>query len=152
MARIEESIEIAAAPTTVFRFCHDLERRPDWDERVVGVEMLTPAPLRRGSLIRVDAGRAGQFLFSWDAEYTDYQFLSGSTLRVIDAAPSSPFKTGAETWQFSQSSGGTRFTLTWDYQPRGIIARIGDALGRRAATRRAIRRSLSNLQAHFEAG
>lgn len=150
MARIKASIEIAAAAMTVFRFCHDLDRRTAWDERVVGVELITPAPVRRGSLIRIDAGRSGQFLFTWEAEYTSYQLPSGSTLKVIDAAPSSPFKSGTEQWAFSQSSGGTNFTLIWDYQPGGFISRITDALGRRAATRRAIRRSLKNLKTLIE--
>ena len=151
MARIEESIDIAVAPMTVFRLCHDIARRPEWDERVVGVEILTPAPIRRGSLVRVEAGRSGQFHFTWDAEYTSFRFPSGSSLKVLDAAPSSPFKAGTETWQFSQSDSGTRFTLTWAYQPGGLIARIADALGRRGATRRAIRRSLKNLKTIVEA-
>jgi len=152
MARIEESINIAAAPMTVFRLCHDFARRPEWDDRVVGIELITPAPVRRGSLVRIEAGRSGQFLFTWDAEYVDYQLPSGSTLKVIDAAPSSPFKSGAETWQFSKSADGTQFILTWEYQPRGFIARILDAVGRRSATRRAIRRSLSRLKKLVEAG
>jgi hypothetical protein len=150
MTRIEESIEIAAAPTAVFRLCHDLARRPEWDERVVGVELMTPAPVRRGSLIRIDAGRAGQFLFTWEAEYVDYQLPSGSTLKVIDAAPSSPFKVGSETWKFEHVGGGARFTLIWEYRPRGFFARLGDALGRRRATQNAIRRSLRNLKALCE--
>jgi hypothetical protein len=152
MARIEESIEITAAPADVFRLCHDPKRRSEWDVRVVGVELLTPGPIRRGSLIRIDAGRSGQFLFTWDAEYTSYQWPGSSTLKVIDAAPSSPFRVGTENWQFNKSGGGTRFTLTWDYQPRGFIARVADALWRRAGTRRAIRRSLNNLKTLIEAG
>jgi uncharacterized protein YndB with AHSA1/START domain len=152
MTRIEVSVDIAAAPTSVFRLIHDLDRRPDWDERVVGLRMITPAPVRRGSLIQVDAGRAGRFLFTWEAEYTDYQMPNGSTLKVLDAAPSSPFKSGAETWQLSRSGDGTRLTLIWGYQPRGIIARISDRLGRRAATRRAMRRSLEKLKALVESG
>ena len=151
MPRIEASIDIAAAPPTVFRFCHDLARRPDWDERVVGTAMITPAPVRRGSLVRIDAGRSGQFHFTWDAEYISYQLPSGSTAKVLDAAPSSPFKSGTETWQFSRAGDGTHFSLTWDYRPRGIVARITDNLIRRAATRRAIRRSLDNLKNLIEA-
>ena len=152
MARIEESINIAAAPTAVFKLCHDIARRPEWDARVVGVELLTPAPIRRGSLVRIEAGRAGKFLFSWDAEYVSYQFPSGSTLKVLDAALSSPFIAGSETWQFSKSGDGTRFTLVWEYRPRGFIARIADVLGRRSAARRAIRRSLKNLKSLIEVG
>jgi len=151
MARIEASIEIAAAPATVFRFCHDLDRWPEWDDRVVGVEPLTGKPIRTGSLVRIDAGRSGRYLFTWDAEYTSYQFPSGSTLKVLDAAPGSPFKSGTETWQLTRTAEGTRFTLIWSYQPRGIIARLTDALGRRTGTRRAIQRSLANIQTLIEA-
>ena len=152
MARIEESIEIAAAPVTVFKFCHDASRWSEWNERVVGVELLSPKPIRRGTLLSIDAARSGKFVFSWDAEYTEFQFPHNSTLRVINAAPSSPFGTGSESWQFSSTSGGTRFTLVWEYQPRNFIARIADALGRHVATRRDIRRSLANLKALIEAG
>ena len=152
MARIEDHIEIMAAPSDVFRFCHDVAHRPDWDERVVGVELLTATPVRRGTLLRIDAARAGQFLFSWDAEYAEFQFPHNSTLRVLDAAPSSPFNAGSESWQFSSVGGGSRFTLVWDYRPRGILARVADVLGRRGSTRRAIRRSLANLKAMVEAG
>ena len=150
MTRIEASVEIAVAPTTVFRLCHDLDRRLEWDERVVGAEMISPSPVRRGSLIRIDAGRAGQYQFTWDAEYINYQLPSGSTLKVIDAAPSSPFQSGTETWKLDHVSGGTRFTLIWEYQPRGFLGRIADALGRRRATQNAIRRSLANLKALLE--
>lgn len=152
MARIEAHIEIAAAPASVFRFCHDVARRPDWDERVVRVELLTSAPVRRGTLLRIDAGRSGKFLFSWDAEYAEFQFPSSSMLRVLDAAPSSPFGAGSESWQFSSAGGGTRFTLAWEYQPRGLLSRLADLLGGRASTQRAIRRSLTNLRRVIEAG
>jgi uncharacterized protein YndB with AHSA1/START domain len=152
MARIEASIEIAAAPMIVFRFCHDLARWPEWNARVVGTEMITSGPVRRGSLIRIDAGRSGQYRFTWEAEYVSYQMPSGSTLKVLDAAPSSPFKSGMETWQLSHVPGGTRFTLIWEYEPRGFISRVTDALGGRSATQRAIRRSLNNLKALIETG
>ena len=146
MARIENHIDIAAAPAAVFRFCHDAAHRPEWDERVTRVELLTPKPVRRGTLVRIDAGRSGKFLFSWDAEYAEFQFPTSSTLRVIDAAPSSPFGDGTETWEFGPAGGGTRFTLVWEYKPRGFFARIADSLGGRASTRRAIRRSLASLK------
>jgi uncharacterized protein YndB with AHSA1/START domain len=146
MARIETSIEIAAAPVAVFRFCHDIQRRPEWDERVVGVEMISSPPIRRGSLVRVDAGRAGQFQFTWEGEYTHYQLPGGSTVKVLDVASSSPFKSGTETWEFTKTAGGTRFTLTWVYQPKGIVSRIRDALGGRISTRRAVQHSLKNLK------
>ena len=68
MPSIEESIEIAVAPAAVFKLCHDVARWSKWNDRVVGVEMLSPKPVRRGTLLSIDAGRAGEFSFSWDAE------------------------------------------------------------------------------------
>lgn len=150
MARIEDSIDIAATPAIVFRFCHDAAHRAEWDERVTRAQLLSSEPVRRGTLLRIDAGRSGKFLFSWDAEYSEFQFPYSSTLRVLDAAPSSPFKTGTESWTFGPAGGGTRFTLVWEYKPRGFFARIADALGQRAATRRAIRKSLANLKGLLE--
>jgi hypothetical protein len=153
MARIEEHVEIAASPSVVFQFCHDLARRGEWDERMVRAELLTGEPVRRGTLLRIDAGRAGKYLFSWDAEYTEYQFPSNSTLKVLDAAPSSPFGAGGtEAWQFSRTGSGTQFSVCWDYKPRGFLNRLADALGQRASNRRAIRRSLANLKKLIESG
>jgi len=44
MPRIEECVNVAAPPATLFRFCHDVARRPGWDERVTRVEILTSNP------------------------------------------------------------------------------------------------------------
>ena len=151
MARIQASIDVAAAPSDVFRFAHDLDRRTEWDERVVGVEMISSPPVRSGSLVRIEAGRSGQFQFTWDGEYSRYQFPSASAIQVLDAAPSSPFKSGTETWEFAKTVDGSRFTLTWVYQPRGVISRIRDALGRRIRSRRTIQRSMKNLKTLIEA-
>ena len=152
MARIKAYIDIAAPRADVFRFCHNLDQRPHWDERVVGTEMITPAPIRRGSLVRIDAGRGGDFDFTWDGEYTEYSLPRRSTLIVLDAAPSSPFKSGTEIWEFTKVETGTRLSLTWEYQPSGLRASISDVLGRRSNTRRAIQRSLKNLKSLVEAG
>ena len=153
MARIEAQIEIAAASSDVFRFCHDVTHRAEWDERVSGIEMLSPSPVRQGRLLSVDASRGGRYAFSWDAEYTEFKYPSGSTVRVLNAAPSSPYKAGTESWSFSSTGavgGGTRFAVVWEYEPRHILARIADAVGGRASNQRAVRRSLANLKELLE--
>jgi uncharacterized protein YndB with AHSA1/START domain len=152
MTKVTEQIEIAASPADVFRFCHDIARRPEWDERVVRAELLTPPPARRGALIRVDVGQSGRFLFTWEGEYADFQPPSASVVKVLDAAPSSPFKAGSEKWQFAKEGASTRFSLTWEYQPRNWFAALADALWRRSSTQRAVRRSLVNLKTLIEAG
>ena len=151
MARIEESIEIAVNRADVFKFCHDLRRRPDWDEQVAQIELLTPRPVRQGTLLRIDT--KGGAVFSWEAEYVTYQFPSGSRLRVLDVAAYSPFARGSElSWEFESVGMSTRMTWVWDYRPNGFFARIFDALGRRAATQRSIRRTLANLKQTVESG
>ena len=150
MTRVGASIEIAAAPADVFRFCHDIKRRPEWDVRVVDVEMISSPPIRRGSLVRFDAGRAGQYQFTWEGEVTQYQMPNSSAVEVLDAAPSSPFQTGNETWEFTKTASGTRFVLTWVYHPKGILSRIRDILGGRVGARRAAQRSVKNLKTLLE--
>ena len=153
MPHIEESIDIAAPIGDVFRYCHDITRRPKWDVQVSGVELLSPAPVRQGTLFRIDANFGGGAVFSWDAEYVGFQFPLASRVRVIDTAPSSPFAAGSEvSWQFSSVGGLTHFTWTWDYKPRGFLSRITDALGGQAATRRGIRHSQAKLKELLEKG
>lgn len=153
MPRIEAYIDIAVARTDVFRFCHDIARRSEWDEQVVHIELLTPRPVRRGTLLRIDAKHGGGAVFSWDGEYIDFQLPLGSKMRVLDAASTCPFAAGSEcSWEFSTVGSGTRLTWVWDYRPNGILAAIVDKLGRRAATQRAIKRSLANLKKIVESG
>jgi hypothetical protein len=153
MPRIEEQIEIAAARVDVFRFCHDITSRAEWDEQVAQIELLTPRPIRSGTLFRVDSRYGSGSVFTWDAEYVDFKLPSSSTVRVLDTAPSSPFGAGSEMiWEFSSVGSGTRLTWVWDYRPRGFLAKIADSLGRRAATQRAIKRSLANLKELIESG
>ena len=151
---IEETIDIAAGPADVFRFCHNDKSRSEWDEQVLRIEFLTPPPIRQGTLLRVDAKPAsGSTVFSYDAEVVSFQFPMNSRVRVLDTALSSPFGPGSEIgWEFSSVGGGTRVTWTWNYRPRGFFASVRNALGGRAATRRAIRNSLANLKAMIEGG
>jgi hypothetical protein len=149
MARIEEQVEIAAPSSDVFRLCHDIAKRPLWDERVGRIELITSAPIRSGTLIQVDERRGGN-VFGWEGEYAEFKYPLNSTVKVLDAAVSSPFKAGEERWTFSKVGDATRLSLVWEYEPRNIIFRVLDGLGGRAGTRAAIRRSLSNLKQLIE--
>ena len=152
MPRIEEKIEVSIARADVFKFCHDVKQRPQWDEQVDNVEILTPGPVRLGSLVRVDAHQGGA-VFTWDAEVAAYTFLQSSRVRVLDAARTSPFARGSEMiWEFESVGTGTRMSWIWDYKSNGFIARIMDGLGRRSATRRAIKRSMANMKQMVESG
>jgi len=151
MPIIEETIEITAPRANVFKLCQQLNRWPDWNEQVSHVEMVSPAPLRSGSWLRIDSKPERGGVFSWDAEVVELQMPSGLRLRVMDVAKSSPFAPGSElTWQLEAAGNSTRFTWRWDYQTQGIISSLIDKLGGQSAARRAIRQSLANLKAKFE--
>ena len=152
MPRIEERVEIAAPTSTVFRACHDAAKRPEWDERMRRMELITPAPIRQGTLFQVDAVAPSGAIFGWEGEYAEFKYPISAALKVLDAAPSSPFKSGVEEWQYGAVSGHTHLTFVWEYQPRNIILRVVDAVAGRAMTRRAIRRSLINLKEMVENG
>ncbi|TET53100.1 MAG: SRPBCC family protein [Anaerolineales bacterium] len=153
MTRISESIQIGAAPTEVFRFCHDLKRRPEWDERVDRIELQGFSNvLRNGALVRVDSHAARGLPYSWEGEYTQFRSPRGSTVRIMETARVSNLNPGgSEEWQFEPAEGGTCFTIIWTYEPRGLLGRMLDPLGRRAANRRAIRHSLQRAKAQIEA-
>ncbi|RME75958.1 MAG: hypothetical protein D6784_06885 [Chloroflexi bacterium] len=153
MPVIEEVIEIAAPRADVFRFCHNVDRWSEWQEQVEGAELLGSNMVRSGALLRIDARVGHGAVFSWDAEFVGYQMPTGSRLRVLDTAPSSPFAKGSElSWELESVGSGTRFTWRWSYQPQGILRRITDRLGGRGAVQRAIQRSLVNLKEIMESG
>ena len=151
MPAIHKHIQIEARPTGVFRFCHDMNRRPDWDERVTRAKVLTPKPIRRGTVVRMDTKPPMGDVFSWEGEFVEFHFPSSSRIDVIDVAPSSPFVEGSEELQVRRSGNGTALSLRWEYTPRGILGRILDLLVRQRAVRRAVAKSLENLKAMIEA-
>ena len=151
MPTIETQIHISASTFDVFRFCHDAQQRPLWDERVVSVEMLTDPPVRRGTLMRFDSSDK-MHPHSWDAEYQDFQYPSGSKLTVIDTSLSSPFRTGSETWDFVSEQGGTLVKMMWTYTPRHAVDALLDSLWKKGRMRRVMQRSLANLKSLIESG
>jgi hypothetical protein len=150
MPTIEERIEIAAPTSTIFRACHDADKRPEWDVRMKRMQLITPSPIRQGTLFQADAATPGGSVFGWEGEFSEFKYPTSATLKVLDSAPSSPFKSGTESWRFDSMEGNTRVTLAWDYQARNFLIRILDMLVGRRTTRTAIRRSLANLKEMVE--
>jgi len=130
--------------------CHDMDRRPEWDERVSRAEVLTTGPVRRGTVIRFDSDPAVGNVFSWDAEVVHFHYPSSATLEVIDVAPSSSFAGGSETWRFDGSAQSTRLTVVWEYRPKGLIGRLLDFLVGRRANAGALKQSLRNVKTAME--
>jgi uncharacterized membrane protein len=150
MPTIRQEIRIEAQPAGVFRLCHDFDRRPEWDERVSRAKVLTPKPIRRGTVVRMDTKPPMGDIFSWEGEFVEFHFPSSSRIDVIDVAPSSPFVDGSEELELRRSGSGTELSMRWEYRPRGILGRVLDVIVRQRALRREVAQSLENLKAMIE--
>jgi uncharacterized protein YndB with AHSA1/START domain len=81
---VESAIEIDATPETVFDYCTDVCREPEWNTKLLEVEKLTAGPIGVGTRYRLRFDGAG-----WStAENTAFQrprFWAGSSAsRLLD--------------------------------------------------------------------
>ena len=116
----ETTAYVNAPPARVFGVITDLERLPEWNERIVGVSE-RPAALEPGAEWVVKVRLAGQ------------TFSSRSVLRELDRDrrrfsyrskrdDRNPSYT-EWTWTVDEEDGGSRVTLAWDLQPLTFLRR-----------------------------
>jgi uncharacterized membrane protein len=84
--RFEESIEIDAPPQRVWEVLSDLEAWPQRIETVDDVELVTPAPLAKGSQVRLKQPKLPEGTWDitvWDApSYFEWRQKSGGMTSV----------------------------------------------------------------------
>jgi uncharacterized membrane protein len=116
MAYIEKSIHIARPLRTVYDQWTQFEEFPRFMEGVREVRQIDDQHLHWRAKI---AGKEEE----WEAEITHQEPDS----RIAWRNTSGPYNAGLVT--FAPSEAGTAVTLRIDYQPRGLLERIGDVLG-----------------------
>lgn len=80
----EHTLDVPAAPTTVFAILDDVERTPEWLTRCVGMEKLSTGPTGVGTRLRYafrDAGREGVM----EGEVTAHEPGRRLTMRFDDS-------------------------------------------------------------------
>jgi uncharacterized membrane protein len=110
------SIEIGRAPADVFAYMADLDRQPEWQERVLETRMLTEPPLRVGSRnLQKRKVPGGPREFS--SEITAYDPPNGYSFKGLDG-PLRPLG----TVRIEPLDGGTRsrVTLDFDFEAHGL--------------------------------
>lgn len=66
MFALEERIDVARDPQTVFAFLTSPEHRPEWDRSVVSETLVSPAPVTVGSTVRTRMRVMGmEVAFEW---------------------------------------------------------------------------------------
>ena len=116
MAYIEKSIHVDKPVRTVYDQWTQFEEFPRFMEGVKEVQQLGDRHLRWHAEI------AGQDM-EWEAEITHQEPDSRIAWRNTGGA----YNAGLVTFQ--PDEGGTRVTLRIDYEPDGILQKLGDALG-----------------------
>jgi len=116
MAYIEKSIHVEKPLRTVYDQWTQFEEFPRFMEGVKEVRQLDDRHLHW----RAEIGGKDE---EWDAEITHQEPDS----RIAWRNTSGPYNAGLVAFQ--PDEGGTRVTLRIDYEPQGLVEKIGDALG-----------------------
>jgi len=116
MAYIEKSIHVEKPLRTVYDQWTQFEEFPRFMEGVKEVRQLDDRHLRWRAEI---AGKDE----AWEAEITHQEPDS----RIAWRNTSGPYNAGLVTFQPDEA--GARVTLRIDYEPQGLVEKIGDALG-----------------------
>ncbi len=116
MSTVTESIDVAVPVRTAYNQWTQFEEFPRFMEGVRAVHQTDDRHLHW----RADIGGKEE---AWDAEIIHQEPDS----RIAWRNTSGPYNAGLVTFQ--PDGGGTRLTLRIDYEPSGILEKIGDALG-----------------------
>ena len=116
MAYIEKSIHVDCPVRTVYDQWTQFEEFPRFMDGVEEVQQLDDASLRWRARIGGDS-------VEWSATITHQE----PDARVAWRNTSGPYNAGLVT--FAPDGDGTQVTLRIDYEPQGMLQKLGDALG-----------------------
>src|SRR4051795_12840895 len=116
MTKVEKSVEVAVPVSTAYNQWTQFEEFPQFMSGVQQVEQLDDQTLRWVAEI---AGVRRQWIATVLEQVPDQKVAWAATEGATNA--------GAVTF-VALPAGGTRVTLTLDYEPEGVVEKVGDAL------------------------
>lgn len=152
MTRIQESLEIPAAPRAIWNYVQDYHRRREWDVTMARFE---PSDTEQvGKDARVFARTSGLTPMEYESIYVSYDPFKVSAVKMTRPIRNVPFSSAAGSWRYNDLHDGRReFTMRFGYEPGpGPLHRWLDKFLIEPAIQRGIRASLRNLQKHFTDG
>jgi len=115
MARIETSIVINRPLEEVFAFTTDLENQPKYQPRLLEAKKTSEGPIGVGTTWRLVGKVLGQRM-EFEQQCIEYE----PNRKFVGRPRSGPFPL-EERRTYEQVQGGTRFNLTFDFQPRAFM-------------------------------
>ncbi|MFL6025126.1 MAG: SRPBCC family protein [Marmoricola sp.] len=115
MSTIEKTIEVEVPVTAAYDQWTQFETFPEFMEGVEQVRQLDDTHVHWKAEI-------GGITREWDAEIVDQTPDERVTWRSTDGT------TNAGTVSFAPQASGTRVTLRLEFEPEGIVEKVGDAL------------------------
>ena len=143
MARIETSIVINRPLEEVFAFTTDLENQPKYQPRLLEAKKTSEGPIGLGTTWRLVGKVLGQRM-EFEQQCIEYE----PNRKFVGRPRSGPFPL-EERRTYEQVQGGTRFNLTFDFQPRAFM-KLAEPLFVRMLKRQA-EADLANLKNLMEA-
>lgn len=150
MSRVEDSVEIAARPETIWDYVQDYHHRREWDTTVTSWEPATGDRIGKGVTVR--ARSAGPLPFEYEAVYVSFEPYRVSAVKMTRPIGNVPFARSAGSWRYQDAGDGrTRFSMTLEYKLKwGLFGRLLDVMLMRPAIQRSIRTSLANLKRRID--
>jgi ligand-binding SRPBCC domain-containing protein len=145
MPSVQESVDIAATPSAVFKFVADQpERAATFIPGLNRISNVSPAAAA--------VGQAWEFEFNWfglvvtgNSRCTQYEPATAYEFKTVTGNPST------WTYRFDPAGSGTKLTLTVDYDlPQNQLARFAAAGVLEQMNRNRAREIVANLKALLE--
>ena len=143
MARIEASVEIKRPVDKVFAYTTEAKNRPQWQSTIPEAEQTSPGTVRVGTTFKGTIRMLGLSL-KWTAIATEYEPHSKFGKNIT----SGPV-TNEQHNTYDPISGGTKFTIVYDFNVRGLAALFSPLLVN--SMRQALRKAVGNVKDILEA-
>jgi Polyketide cyclase / dehydrase and lipid transport len=136
---VQNEIEIARSPETVFDYLTDITREVEWNPRTKRVEKLTPGPVGVGSRFGAEWIKGNPMVIEYTALERPIGWTSRARSRLLDVKGEG---------RVSATDRGSRVVIRTEIRPKGILALLRPLLGRTMLQRE--ERNLQRVKAILE--
>jgi uncharacterized membrane protein len=143
MPRIEESVEIKRPAERVFAYTTDAKTWPHWQSTLPEAEQTSQGPVGVGTTFKGIIHMMG-LRMKWTAKATEYE-----PSRKFGKDITCGSLINEQHNSYEPIEGGTRFTIVYDMKMGGPMKLVSPMIA--SATRKALKKALSNLKSILEA-